>query len=421
MDELSIPDFLHKKPVYRDIFEQYASDSSFLWLLRAIAIEQPHNNTADILALEQRIDNQLNGLMSSVDTAWALCEEGLVQEEAGEVFTAAVVAIRSHDVKRIQKAVEVGLSSEDCMKGLISAMGWLSADIVNPWTQRFLNGKDMNHKLLGLATCSIRRQDPGELLNKILQREECKANEKLFARALRLVGELRRQDCMPALQSAVEDERDSIRFWSNWSAVLLGQNAYLKQLKSFVLDADSPYQQLALQLSFRVLSVEHGRQWISALAKDEGQIRAVIKATGILGDPHAVNWLISKMSDSKVAKLAGEAFSFITGADLVKLELTKDQPIAHPMQENIEDDEMELDEDENLPYPNQNKVAALWRNHGQNFLIGRRYFIGKTVTSDWLKSILSNGTQRQRHAAAIELAISDNTLQFFNSRAKVTV
>jgi hypothetical protein len=113
MDELSIPDFLHKKPVYRDIFEQYASDSSFLWLLRAIAIEQPHNHTADILALEQRIDNQLNGLMSSVDTAWALCEEGLVQEEAGEVFTAAVVAIRSHDVKRIQKAVEVGLSSED--------------------------------------------------------------------------------------------------------------------------------------------------------------------------------------------------------------------------------------------------------------------------------------------------------------------
>jgi hypothetical protein len=91
------------------------------------------------------------------------------------------------------------------------------------------------------------------------------------------------------------------------------------------------------------------------------------------------------------------------------------------MQENIEDDEMELDEDENLPYPNQDKVAALWRNYGQSFLIGRRYFIGKTVTSDWLKSILSNGTQRQRHAAAIELAINDNTLQFFNSRAKVTI
>jgi len=56
MDELSIPDFLHKKPVYRDMFEQYGNDAAFLWLLRSIAVEQPHNNTGDILAIEQRID-----------------------------------------------------------------------------------------------------------------------------------------------------------------------------------------------------------------------------------------------------------------------------------------------------------------------------------------------------------------------------
>ena len=99
--------------------------------------------------------------MSSIDTGWAVCEEGLNLEEAGEVFTAMVIAMRSHDPKRIQKAVEVGLFSDECSKGLISAMGWLPEDIVNPWTQRFLNGKDMSHKLLGLATCSIRRQAPG--------------------------------------------------------------------------------------------------------------------------------------------------------------------------------------------------------------------------------------------------------------------
>jgi uncharacterized protein (TIGR02270 family) len=308
------------------------------------------------------------------------------------------------------------------MKGLISAMGWLSADIVNPWTQRFLNGKDMNHKLLGLATCSIRRQDPGELLNKILQREECKANEKLFARALRLVGELRRQDCMPALQSAVEDERDSIRFWSNWSAVLLGQHSSLQQLKAFVLDLESPYQDLALQLCFRVLSVEQGRVWISALAKDENQTRSVIKATGILGDPHAVNWLISKMAEPKLAKLAGEAFSLITGVDLVKNSLTNERSLIHPMalSEGVDDD-IELDDDENLPYPDHKKVALLWRTHGQKFLVGRRYFIGQVASTSWLKSILNNGTQRQRHAAAMELALHENNVQLPNTRARITL
>jgi uncharacterized protein (TIGR02270 family) len=422
MDELSIPDFLHKQPVFRDIFEQFSTDASFLWLLRSIAVEQPHNNADDMLAIEQRIDTQLNGLMSSIDTGWAVCEEGLSQQEADEVFTAMVIAMRSHDPKKIQQAVEVGLSSVECHKGLISAMGWLPVDIVTPWIKRFLQGKDMGHKLLGLATCSIRRQDPGEQLNQILKRETCKNHEQLYARALRLVGELRRQDCMPELQAAIGDERNSIRFWSNWSAVLLGQHSSLQQLKAFVLDLESPYQDLALQLCFRVLSVEQGRVWISALAKDENQTRSVIKATGILGDPHAVNWLISKMAEPKLAKLAGEAFSLITGVDLVKNSLTNERSLIHPMalSEGVDDD-IELDDDENLPYPDHKKVALLWRTHGQKFLVGRRYFIGQVASTSWLKSILNNGTQRQRHAAAMELALHENNVQLPNTRARITL
>jgi uncharacterized protein (TIGR02270 family) len=420
MKELSIPDFLHRQPAYRDIFQQYGTDAAFLWLLRAIAIEQPHNTCSDIVALEQRIDAQLNGLMSSLDTGWAVCQEGLELQEAGEVFTATIVAMRSRDPRKIQQAVQVGLSSDESCKGLISALGWLPENIVNPWTQRFLNGKDMSHKLLGIATCSVRRQDPGELLSNILQRDECIAHEALYARALRLVGELRRQDCMPALQMAITDERDSIRFWSNWSAVLLGQHTCLQQLKPFVLNPSSPFQQLAMQLCFRVITVEQGREWISGLAKDENGTRAVIKATGVLGDPHAVNWLITKMAEPKFAKLAGEAFSFITGADLVKHGLIAEQPTAHPMQENDEvDDDIELDEDENLPYPDNKKVAMLWRSHGQKFLVGRRYFVGQEANVSWLNTLLNTGTQRQRHAAALELALNENGLAFPNTRAKV--
>jgi uncharacterized protein (TIGR02270 family) len=226
---------------------------------------------------------------------------------------------------------------------------------------------------------------------------------------------------MPDIEKAVNHKNDLIRFWGNWSAVLLGQQASLQQLKTFVLDAASPYQDIAMQLCFRVLTVEQGRVWISELAKDESQIRIVIKATGILGDPHAVNWLISKMLDNKVAKLAGEAFSLITGADFVKHKLTIPTPIKHPMDVNNDsnDDYVGLDKDEHLPYPEQSKVAALWRNHGQKFIVGRRYFFGKTLTTPWLKTMLNNGNQRQRHAAAMELALNDNNLQFVNTRAKV--
>ncbi|PKG37069.1 TIGR02270 family protein [Psychromonas sp. Urea-02u-13] len=423
MQELSIPDFLHKQPAYRDIYEQYCTDASFLWLLRSIAIEQPHYSRGDISALEKRIDAQLNGLMSTVDIGWSVCEEALDLEEPGEVFTAMVVAMRSHEPLKIQRAVEVGLKSQSSTAGLISALGWLPNEIVTPWISRFLNGKNMQHKLLGIAACSIKRQDPGAILSHVFERKECLENELLYGRALRLVGELRRQDCMPALELAIQHDNENIRFWGLWSATLLGSTDSLMQLKPFVFDTASCYQEIAVQLVFRKLSIEQARLWISELAQNEALNRVVIKATGVLGDVHAVNWLIKQMSDRKLAKLAAESFVFITGADLQKHDLAIEAPILHPLhpsdENENEDDDIGLDEDENLPYPDQQKVIALWRTHGQRFMLGQRYLLGKTISGDWLKSVVNNGTQRQRHAAALELALNVPSIQFPNTRAKV--
>ena len=419
MDELVIPDFLHKPPVYRDIFEQFAIDASFLWLLRSIAIEQPQYNKSDMLSLERRIDAQLNGLMTSVEVSWALCGEALSLEEPGEVFTAMILAMRSREASRIKRVVEVGLSEPSCFKAMVSAMGWLPNTLVMPWIARFTNGKEMAHKHFGIAISSIKRHDPAEALTNILNREECLADEMLYARALRLVGELRRQDCMPALIKGTEDSRDSIKFWSLWSAILLGQKSFVEQLKPFVNDSSSPFQVHAMQLVFRVVTVEQARAFISDIAKNPDNIRIVIKATGILGDPHAVNWLIGQMQNEKLARVAGEAFVLITGAELSKYKLVADEndQASHLITED--EDDIYLDEDEHLLTPVYQRVTKLWRSYGQNFIVGRRYFLGKNIDEAWLKTVLSMGNQRQRHAAALELALGGFNMPLINTRAKV--
>ena len=45
---------------YRDVFERGATDAAFLWLLRSIAVDQPHYSPADLAELEQRLDAQLD-------------------------------------------------------------------------------------------------------------------------------------------------------------------------------------------------------------------------------------------------------------------------------------------------------------------------------------------------------------------------
>ena len=405
---------------YRDVYERGAIDAAFLWLLRSIVIDQPHFTTADLAELEQRLDAQLDLLMSSLELGWEACDAVLELQQPGEAFTATAVALRSHDIEKIQRAIQSGLAGKQSIKGLISALGWLPAEIAQPWAKRLLNGKDMNHKFLGVAACSVRRDDPGEILVEILKREDCRQHLPLHARALRLVGELRRQDLMPALQDAIGSKDPTLAFWANWSAILLGQNVLVKNIHPFVLKP-GPHQARAIQLAFRVLPVEQGREWISALAKDPANLRAVITATGVLGDPHAVNWLISRMADPLQARLAGEAFTLITGIDLERYKLTTPPSgqVAVP-NDNTDDHNVGLDVDENLPWPQAEQIAALWRNHGQHFLVGRRYFLGKAVTPEWLKNRLQESPQRQRHAAALELALIDSQSRLVNTRARVT-
>lgn len=406
---------------YREIYEQFVDNASFLWVLRSIAVEQPHYYVADIHELEQRIEAQLDGLMTDVEAAWEICLQALELEEPGEVFTATVIAFRSHDVLKIQKTIETGLSNNETAKGLISAMGWLPGKLVHPWIKKFFTSKDLNHKYLALAACSVRRENPGEYLNKILDRDDCKQHEKLYARALRLIGEIRRLDLMPHLSEAINSEQDAISFWSNWSAILLGNRTAVTNMEPYVFKTGL-YQINAINIAFRVLSIEQARNWISKLSANQDQSRAVIKATGILGDPHAVNWLIGKMSEPANARLAAEAFTIITGIDLEQYHLVAEVTPALVEQPNndTDDDDVSLDEDENLPYPDADKVATIWMNHGQNFIAGQRYFLGRPISVDWLKNKRITGNQRQRNLADLELNLLGDT-PLYNTRARISV
>ena len=69
--------------------------------------------------------------------------------------------------------------------------------------------------------------------------------------------------------------------------------------------------------------------------------------------------------------------------------------------------------------PDFQRVTKLWRSYGQKFIVGRRYFLGKNIDEAWLKTVLSMGNQRQRHAAALELALGEFNIPLINTRAKV--
>src|SRR6187431_2827680 len=92
--------------LYSHIHERYADDATFLWLLRCIAVNQPHYTAADLAELDNRIDAQLDGLMTAPEESWRICVAALELQQPDAVFTAAVLAFRSLDIRHIQQVVE---------------------------------------------------------------------------------------------------------------------------------------------------------------------------------------------------------------------------------------------------------------------------------------------------------------------------
>ncbi len=159
--------------------------------------------------------------------------------------------------------------------------------------------------------------------------------------------------------------------------------------------------------------------WQSKLAQDPNLIRPAVIAAGAFGDPANIPWLIEQMKQPKLSRVAGEAFTMITGVDLVFQDLGSEKPEdfeAGP-NGNPEDGNVEMDADENLPWPSHRLIAKWWTEHRAEFPNGTRYLAGQPISLNSCQQVLRNGRQRQRAAAALELAMSQPGQALFNIAA----
>jgi uncharacterized protein (TIGR02270 family) len=121
------------------------------------------------------------------------------------------------------------------------------------------------------------------------------------------------------------------------------------------------------------------------------------------------------MEDLKLARLAGESFSFITGLDLAYLDLERKPPEGGEFGPNDdpEDDNVVMDEDDSLPWPDPAKIQGWWEANKSHFANGARYFMGKPITREHCIHTLKEGYQRQRIAAALYLCLLEPGTKLF--------
>jgi uncharacterized protein (TIGR02270 family) len=106
--------------------------------------------------------------------------------------------------------------------------------------------------------------------------------------------------------------------------------------------------------------------------------------------------------------------------DLADAELERERPeeVETGPTEEPEDEDVAMDPDEDLPWPDPDLVARWWSRNGGRFTAGVRHLLGSPMTPESLVHALRTGRQRQRAAAAIEIAFRRPGRPLFEVRAR---
>jgi len=397
------------------VLGQHAEDAAVLRNTRSYLVRAPHVRLHLLRRLDERLAAHLDGLDVAGDHGSAVARAALETPGAGQVFTATVVAIERRDAAWLDKVLALAQALPEAQPGAVSAFGWVSAASLRGITRALLDSPGSFRRMLGLAACAMHQVDPGDAIEAAAN----DADAALRARALRIAGERGQPARLAMCVDALGDEDEQCAFEAVRAAALLGDRRQALEVLHAFGAVPGPWRERALCLSLLLRPPEMAGELLRALSREASDARLLLRCVGVAGDPNLVPWLIEQMRRKESARLAGEAFSLITGADLALLDLESKPPQDVPQApgDDALDDDVALPEDDSLPWPDADRIAAWWQHHGKRFASGMRWFMGAPVSASHALDVLRTGCQRQRALAALQLCLLRPGMPLFNVAA----
>ena len=393
----------------------HVQEAASLYWTRMVRLKLPDFTLWILRRLDDRLLAHLDGLAVEDVHARRVLEAELDSLSSSAAFVACVRALGDRHNQHLDTLLALAEATPGVQDGLLSAFGWVARGHLRGIVAGLLGATDSFRRMVGVAACAMHRVDPG-LASDPWFRDP---SPLVRARALRASGELGKSEFAPICTNALGDDDANCQFWAAWSGVLLGnRGAALDALTRVGLD-EGPHRARAFRLTLQAMDVAIAHATLKRLGGDPDALRRLIDGSGIAGDPTYVPWLMKHMGDDKVARAAGEAFSLITGADLARLELERKPPenLESAPNDNPDDDNVEMDPDEGLPWPDAGRIADWWEKNGSRFQPGARYFMGAPVTREHCIDVLKNGYQRQRILAAHYWCLLEPGTPLFNTSA----
>ncbi len=380
--------------VNRRTVEEHASEAAFLWMRRQQAAEAPHFKLQQLHKLDARVIAHLQGLTLPGVSDGVLIEQMLGHADAGAIFVAVYIAFFRGNTAGMRNVLKVALTEPALTDALVHSLAWLAPERSAAALERLHVSTMPEHRFVALSAAALLRSPDGT--SNWLQGTQA-AEPAIRARALRALGENGLRTHLHLAQGGLHDPDPQCRFWAAWSSTLLGDATAAPVVWDAGLHAPELHEH-ALAVAMRLGDADWARGVIRGLARDTTSLRLALRAAGAFGDPMVIPWLLDRMEDRPCARVAGEAFASITGADLEYLDLDTEPP------EDADHHDEAHPPDVELRWPDPTAVRRWWSQRQDALQPGTRYLCGHPLTAPAMLRLLREGYQRQRAGAAIELA-----------------
>ncbi|WP_191263941.1 TIGR02270 family protein [Comamonas sp. JC664] len=387
-----------------DVFEEHFSEAAFLYSQWERALRGAHYNLEETARLEGRLLAHLDGLvLGGESTTEALLRSALEGNEPAEVFCAVFASVAESPhvaleaVLALMPAASPGVQASLRRALELSGCRGLEAALVP-----LLKSSEVSVQTLALEVLAFRGAVPREAALELLGHSD----DRVVVAAMRGLGALGKDIGRRDLPRLLTDNRANVRLAAIEHGLMAGVRAAWdacgQEAKG---DGDCAAAARMLQAIFGDDKVV---ERLVDLSADNGIREGALWALGFTGRGAAAEACLELMGQApSVARLAGEAFSAITGLmlkDAFSKEIEEEESLP-PLEEDDLDADLTPRHVDGLPVPARDAVADWWLRVRQDYSRSERYLGGTVFSGSALLNALAKGPMRRRHVHAQELAL----------------
>ncbi len=396
--------------------EMLIKDAPFAWYLFDQAKLNPRYDLADYRHQAKRLEAYIDALGIALEVRQPV-ETWLDMTDWGSCFMLAVLAIRYNRIVLFKQALDhLNASEETHYREIVDACLWHEQSDMEAY---FAALRQHASPIAQQSYVALLRVNGLDIDSQYANQFFLSQNPAVKIQLLNWIGEQGHHQYISYVQQQYIDPKTpddyQLAFAAVRAGILLQDPVAHTQLIDMAFTPSTVTEDCLSLLFIREQDEQQLTYWLENLwtIKEIPQ-RVKIHGTMIAGLVDYMGYLFDAMADQSLNRIAGYAFSVITGVDIEenRLDMAETEPTVEYVDLGNEglnqksSNELLLQAwEEDLPCADTDACYFWWESTKANYSENLRYLVGKEITEENLLQVREKGNQGQRQLAAMYLSL----------------